>query len=307
MILFLNPNCDHDTGLSKWKKIEKEVQTRLGAFELVRVKSIQQLNDKVKEALHQGERNFIAAGGDGTIHLLLNALIQCHSKPNTILGAIGLGSSNDYHKPYNAKSLIQGIPVKLDFTRTILRDVIQIVYSDTRGKKIVRFCLINASIGITAEGNAVFSSRRKWIRMLQRVSIDAAIMASALKTIFSYSNLPAQMMVNNREEMDVSISNLGVIKNPHFTGSLCYDTPIEPDDGLIGINLSYNLSIYERIRLLLALQKRRFQGRPKARCWKATKLRVKSNRMFALEMDGEVIYTNKAEFHVLPKRLRCCS
>ena len=55
-----------------------------------------------RAALARGTRVFIAAGGDGTAHALLNALVDAPGRPPLdalALGAVGLGSSNDLHKP----------------------------------------------------------------------------------------------------------------------------------------------------------------------------------------------------------------
>ena len=193
--------------------------------------------------------------------------------------------------------------------------------------------------------------------MLQRVSVNAAITAAALKAIFTYPNIPCQLTVegsrcgspkatarqtaggsspgepspppwnaeeaelaelpgsaspvpqqrpNGREERRVAVTNLGVVKNPHFAGSFCYDMPIKPDDGRLGVHLSMGLSLRERIGLLAALRRSRFQGRPKTMSWMATRVSVKGDRVFALEADGEVIHADRAEFQILPKRVRCC-
>ncbi len=292
--------------MSQWEKVKKELYNRIGTFEIEEINSSEKIGLQVAEALKKGETRFIAAGGDGTVNLLLNAIMDLSDNPNIIIGAVGLGSSNDFHKPFRSEAFIKGISLKVDFKNAFLCDVIRIDYLDLQGSRNIRFCLINASMGVTAEGNAIFNSQHRIIKFLQRISIEAATITSALMAIFTYRNIPCSLTLNNGEEHRVSITNLGIIKNPHFTGSLCYDTPIKPDDGKLGVNLCIGLSIPERISLLIALHNHRFQGRPKTKSWIATKLSVKSDQIFALEMDGEVIHTNNAEFNILPKRVKCC-
>jgi diacylglycerol kinase (ATP) len=306
MKVFLNPHCNYGAGLSKWKKVEKDLYNRIGEFDTEEILSPENLILQVSKALGNGEHEFIAAGGDGTINLLLNSIMKLGNVPGLTIGAVGLGSSNDFHKPFRPEKFIDGIPLKVDFKNAFPCDVIRIEYRDNLGHQNTHFCLINASMGVTAEGNALFNSRIKLIKMLQVISVDAAIIAAALISILNYRNIPCQLIIENSEAKNISVTNLGIIKNPHFTGSLCYDTLIEPDDGNLGINLCIGLSLLERISMLVALYKHRFQGRPKTKSWTVKSLSVKSNQFFALEMDGEVIHTNYAKFNVIPKRVRCC-
>jgi diacylglycerol kinase (ATP) len=306
MKVFLNPHCNYGAGLSRWEKIEKGLYNRIGKFDTEEISSPESLILQVSKALKNGEHEFIAAGGDGTINLLLNSIMKIGNAPGITIGAVGLGSSNDFHKPFHPERFINGIPLRVDFKNAFPCDVICIEYRDNLGYQKTNFCLINASMGVTAEGNALFNSRIKLIKMLQMISVDAAIIAAALISILNYRNIPCQLIIENSEAQNLSVTNLGIIKNPHFTGSLCYDTPIEPDDGNLGINLCIGLSLLERISMLVALYKHRFQGRPKTKSWTAKSLSIKSNQFFALEMDGEVIHTDYAKFNVIPKRVRCC-
>jgi diacylglycerol kinase (ATP) len=304
--IFLNSHCNYGTGNSRWAKVKDEIYKRIGKFELEGIKSPDNLVVQVSEATSKGEMIFIAAGGDGTVNLLLNAIMKLDDSSNILIGAVGLGSSNDFHKPFRTETFVKGIPVRIDFGNAILCDVIRVDYQDIKEQNHTHFCLLNASIGVTAEANAFFNLRTKFIGLLQKVSINAAIIATALRTILAYHNIPCQLIIENREEEEILLTNLGVIKSPHFTGSLCYDTPISPDDGQLGVNLCYDMSLWERIGILSALSNHHFQGRPKTKTWLAKRLSLKSEKAFALEMDGEVVQTKSVEFSVMPKKVRCC-
>ena len=304
--VFLNPCCNYGTSLSRWKAIKEEIRSRIGSFETEEILTLDEIISKVSKSLEKGENVFMAAGGDGTVNLLLNAIMKVSDNPDLTIGAIGLGSSNDFHKPFRKDAFIKGVPVRIDFKNAFPCDVIRIQYQNTKGCLDTRFCLINASIGLTAEANAFFNLHSTFMKMLQRMSVNTAILYAALRTVLTYRNRSCQLTVNNGEKQNFLVTNLGIIKNPHFTGTLCYDTAIEPDDGKLGINLCMGLSLCERIGMLIALYNHRFKERPKTKLWLATRLSVKSDNFFALEMDGEVIHTNSAEFNIMPKRVRCC-
>jgi diacylglycerol kinase family enzyme len=280
----------------------------MGSFEVVETGSLDVVREALGQAVGRGERTFVAAGGDGTVNLLLSAIMGLDGGDGAdiVLGAVGLGSSNDFHKPFARNSRIAGVPVRIDCGSTRPCDVIRIDLVDDGGHTSTRFAIINASLGITAEANACFNAPSMFVRAARRISVDAAIVASVLRTLAAYRDIECRITIDGADEGRFQVSNLGVIKNPHFAGSFCYDTPIEPDDGKLGINLCERLTPFQAIATLAALSRRRFRGRPKTRSWIGERVSVEGRRSFALETDGEVVHARRAEFTVLPGRIRCC-
>jgi diacylglycerol kinase (ATP) len=306
LLVFLNPRADHGRAGARWRAVEGELAMRAPGFEVQEVTSLEGAVDSMRRAVDRGERVFVAAGGDGTVNLLVNAVMELPEEVGAGLGAIGLGSSNDFHKPFVRGSFIGGVPARIDCERAAPVDVIRVDFRGGDGSHDTRYAIINASLGITAEANASFNAPTRLIRAAKKLSVDAAIVASVLQTLATYRDVRCRIAVDGAEVGVFSVSNLGVIKNPHFAGSFCYDTPIEPDDGLIGVNLCENLTRLQVLATLAALAGRRFRGRPKTRSWVARRARAEGDRVFALETDGEVVHARTAEFSVVPKRIRCC-
>lgn len=308
MHIYLNPICDYGRGQSKWEKIERPLRLRFGEFRFEQIRSPSWLSSQVKKAVEKGERVFIAAGGDGTVNLLLNALMNNSSavKKEIIFGAIGLGSSNDFHKPFRSETFVESIPTRMNWLKTIPTDVISVRYAEVHKQALTRYSIINASIGITSQANALYNSRLPFLVRIQRISHEAAVVVSALKTIFTYRNIPCTITLERDRIRRFLITNLGVIKNPHFAGGLCYDTSVKPDDGLFGVNLATDMTKREAIKTMVGLYKKKFQGQLKTYFWWARKLSVASARTFDLEMDGEVVRANWVEFKLIPKAMRCC-
>ncbi len=305
--VFLNPRCNRNTGVSRWNKISPDIVDQIGECVVENIISTEGMAEQVLMSYNKGERRFVAAGGDGTVHLLINAVLAAGLDIEEItFGAVGLGSSNDFHKPFRRESMIRGAPVRLNFENAAKCDLMQIDYIDEGGQKATRFCILNASIGITAEANAYFNLRSRLLNTLQRLSVEAAIVAAALRSIFLFQNLPCIIRFDGGPKKDFMITNLGIIKNPHFSGALCYDTSIEPDDGKLGVYLCYDQCIRERISCLTAIYLRRFLKSEKTTCLEARHVLIRSKHVFALEMDGEVLETSQAEFTVLPKKVRFC-
>lgn len=327
-LVLLNPGCNYATGRSRWNRVETGLRARIGEFDVEELSSEAGVKEQVRAAHARGVRTFAAAGGDGTVNLVANALLELGER-GVVLGAVGLGSSNDFHKPFRKEDFIAGMPVRIDFARARPVDVIRIEY-DSEGNlghdpkprtglaaaapvrqrghvpRLVRFCLLNASIGITAEANAFFNTRTAIVKALQRVSQDLAVTAAALRSLFAFQDITVRLVIDNDPALDLPITNLGIIKRPNFAGSLKYDTEISPGDGRLGINVTYGLSLFGRIAALIALSRGRFQGRPNTICCYGIDVRVTSEREFAVELDGEIVHARTARFSVIPKAMEVC-
>ncbi len=127
--------------------------------------------------------------------------------------------------------------------------------------------------------------------------MNAAIVASVIETIATYRDVECRLTIDGADAGTFLVSSLGVIKNPHFAGSFCYDTPIEPDDGKLGVNLCERLTRFQVLATLAALSRKRFSGRPKTRTWIGERVLVEGARSFALETDGEVTRARRARVH----------
>jgi diacylglycerol kinase (ATP) len=307
MRVFINPICDYGRGLDKWHKVADDLRSRYGPFHTEQIESPEKFLRQVKDAWKKGERLFISAGGDGTLNLLLNCLLNISSGGRTfVVGAVGLGSSNDFHKPFRSETMVQKIPVRMDWKNAMETDVIRIHYQNGKNRPSSRFCLINASIGITAQANAFYNSRNLFISWAKKIGHDAAVIACALNTIVTYSNIPCTLTLEENNRLDMLLTNLGVIKNPHFAGGLCYDQAVRPDDGDLGINIGCGMSKLEAIRTLAGLYRKKFSEFPKTQSLRAKRLLVKSERSFVLELDGEVVEASSADFKIIPRAVRCC-
>jgi diacylglycerol kinase family enzyme len=130
--------------------------------------------------------------------------------------------------------------------------------------------------------------------------VDVAITAAALRTIVAFRNIRVRLRIDGGPDDEVTVTNLGIIRAPHFAGWFSYDTPVA--DGRLGVNLCGGLSRTGMLAMLAALQKGRFRGRGRTRAWSATEVRVSADREFALEMDGEVVAATEAVFRMRLRR-----
>ena len=310
MVIIINPLAGGGKAIQKWTKIKSHIYKRLGLVETILLNKNVNMKDCVAELLKQGYKNFIAGGGDGTLNVLLQNLIRLVPSTqldNIKIGAIGLGSSNDFHKPFNKQQMESGIPTMKDFASARLRDVGILSFDDNNGQKQQKYWIINASIGITAEANLFFNTPDFFLNYLKKSITNAAILYAALCTIATYYNRDINIRIGNNESKKISLTNMGVVKSPHFSGNFSYNTPFETDNGKFYINISRDMYLLDTLSLLRNLSKNNFCGLPKTESFCSNNLLVESDKRFAVEFDGEVIATHKANFSIKQKMIRVCT
>jgi diacylglycerol kinase (ATP) len=296
-LVLLNPNARRGRGRSRYAAVKAHIDD---AFEARVVETESTGNDgPIRAALDDGIRTFIAAGGDGTVNAVIDALVRLRGAitlDELTLGAVGLGSSNDAHKPL--KLQIAGIPMRIDARHAVPRDV-----GIARWDGGERAFLVSASVGVTAAANARFNHEDSVLRLLKRCWVDGAIMWAALRTIASWRNLSATLLVHETSST-VALTHLGVAKTPWLAGGLHYDTPVEA--GRFLVNLCEGMSRLRTIRTLAALARGRFVGLPGTRSWSAPRASVVLDEPCDLELDGEIFRASRVSFELLPERIRLC-
>lgn len=305
-LLLLNPASGQGRARRRYRRVRGDLASRFDLAE-IEMDSAGAWEERVERAAEAGVRIFVAAGGDGTVNALACALVSRRGKiplPEITLGAVGLGSSNDFHKPPCA--LVRGVPVRLQTRAAAPRDIARATYEDDRGVPRERIFLVSASLGVTATANALFNGGGRVWRFLKRRCVNMAILSVAVRAILRHRGIHAVLRLPESTE-EVEISSLSLLKTPHLSGSLLYDTPVDPSSGLLAVNLCHGMSRLQLLSTLAGLRRGRFLGRPGTRHWMTNRITVELERAADLELDGEVFRARRVTFDVLPEKLSVCA
>jgi diacylglycerol kinase family enzyme len=309
--VILNPYANAGNGAKRWRTVQNSPDgIRLGLSHAPLFDAQpNELGDWVKEKYGKGSRFFVVAGGDGTLHSSLNTCLAL-DLPEAVYGAIGVGSSNDFQKPYTAsgRGTIAGYHARLDFEKASLHDIgtLDCVLG---GLKKSRFFFINASLGVTAEANDLFNRGEFGISALKRVWVEGAIVLAALATFATYRNTRALIRLDaSLPEAEIEVTNLGMIKNRFFSGSFHYDLAPGPDDGMLGVHLCKEMGRIQMLKTLFLLSQGKFSGRPNtlSRFSKAITIQRKGKKPLIIETDGEISYADSCAIGLAEKRIRLC-
>ncbi len=301
-LVLVNPASGGGRGRARWERV-RDATDALRHARVVETDLAGEWRSAVRCALESGTRLFIAAGGDGTVSALADGLARGPVPlGECALGAIGLGSSNDFHKPF--ARTVAGVPVRIQPSDD-RRDVCVARYTAPDGRTHTRCFLISASVGVVAEANAFFNDGDAAQRWLRARWTGAAIVRAALHTIATYANVGARLRSVRGSEA-TAVTSLSVSKTRYVSGMFCYGESVAPDDGLLAAHLCEGMSRLEALRALADLARGRFEGRPKRRHWKAPRVALAAREPVALELDGEVVRASRVTFGVLKEQVRLC-
>lgn len=309
MILIVNPAAGGGTAVRKLKSVESDIRSRHGEYRAEFTRSAAELRSLVCASFDAGERHFVAAGGDGCVNALATAIMTGLTEAqrrSVALGAIGLGSSNDFHKPLAPDRIIAGIPFKMDFTSIRPRDLV-ILECERDGVNDGHFFLVNASVGLTAAANRFFNGPGRLLHVMKRMSSAAAILHAAFRTMVMYRNIRITIATDPHGARDASVTNLAILKSPHVSGGLRFPGEASYDSGLMRFYLATDLELGGRFGLFRDLAAGRAPSGTTISTWDSPRGTIRSDRPFDFEFDGEVTSTKCVHLSVLPRHLQVCT
>lgn len=309
MLILVNKTSNSGQGAVKWEKVEHYLKQQKISYDARCPGSADECVDIIRQEIKADQKLFIAAGGDGTANLVLNTLFNPETDApydGITYGAIGLGSSNDFHKPFEDFPDADGVPLRVNESAAKAVDVGMVTFTDINGKEGKQYFILNASIGFVAQGNAYFNSGKKILNWINSKSNDLAIAYTILVNLFTYKNFKATIQLDDKPASDHNVTAMGIIKKVQFAGDLKYDTPVTDDDGMFDVNLWENMGKIRLIRTISSVSEGKFTGLPNTRTWRAKKVGIIPEKPIPLEYDGEISYVTKADLSVLPKILNVC-
>lgn len=296
-LVLLNPAAGGGRAERRWARVAGAVP---GPCRVVRLTPGWEA--ALEAAIGDGAHLLLAAGGDGTVGTLADAAMRLTGgrTEGLVLGAIGLGSSNDFHRPLGR--WVAGVPLRADPASAVWRDLGRARWCGPDGAWRERVFAVSASLGLLAEGNARFGGSGVVMRGLRRRCTPAAIGLAALQAVASHRNLAARV-----DGSTIEVTALWVAKTPWVSGGLCSDLPGAPDDGALAVALCVGLTRSGALGALAGMARGRFLGRPGCHGWPAERVEVELERDAPLELDGELVRARRVVFEVVPRAMRVCA
>lgn len=252
--------------------------------------------DLARRARVEGRELVVAAGGDGTVHEVVNGLLaEGPGEGVPMLGLIPAGSGCDYARTFGVPSDIEGAVAGL-VTEAAPRlvDVGQVDYQDGANRRSCLFTNV-AQAGIGAEV-AARAGRLPSALGAARYAVAFALTLPGHRSSTALAEMPG-------DRYEGPLTNLVVALGQYFGGGMRIAPTADPGDGLFDVQIQFG----SKLDYTVALPKV-FRGKhlphPRVREKRVPKIDVASDPAERVEADGEILGTTPATFAVVPGALR---
>ena len=275
-LVIRNPAAGRGRALRQWEEVRRKLDFTFD--EIVTSRPLEACEVTIREA-HRYQC-IIAAGGDGTVHEVVNGLMRSGSRAS--LGVIPLGSGDDF-----AKLLSQDRkPRRFDVGRI------------TCGSEI-RYFANGMDIGFGAHGARNVASVPRFL-----TGFGAYLAALAL-TLVRYPLLRVRLQLDDAPPFDFTTAMTAVMNGTTFGGSFRVCPEARPDDGLLDLLLVDAVGRLEILQLVPKILRGAHAGDPRLRLLRARRVMIQSVEPLLVEADGEIAFEKalRLEIEVLPGAL----
>ncbi len=287
--------CNRRSGRGSVEKALPEVIERLNARDLEHeirfTEGPGHASHIAREALRGGTRFLVAMGGDGTIHEVVNGMIEndVAIDPDSVLGVVAAGSGSDFIKTFGLPSA-PGVAVShLDGDGSFTIDIGKVTFQE-EGRTVSRYFPNIAEVGIGAE---VVARAARLPRFLGPTVYFFAFWATLRK------HRTAQVVVDLVDrKYEGPMNNLVVANCQFFGGGMKIAPKAAPTDGVLDIQIEHARK-KDAIALIPRIYKGEHVPHPDIEEAKRARVSITSDRPLLIEADGEVLGHTPATFEVL--------
>lgn len=305
--VLLNGQAGGGCAAKKWYGLEAHLAAELGRPAAVYDQSADWAS-LVSQAAQHGPAMIIAAGGDGTVHRVANLLLAggLEDEAAPLMGAVALGSSNDFHKPLDGCRRIQGVPIRCDWEDPVRQNVLRIEHSRGAARRHVEYAVTGCSLGAVALGNELFNHKWGPVKLARRLGVSTGVWCASLAAIAKQRPFGVGLVVEGRPVYEGDACLVGLYVNRHFTGTLSYGGAVDVSSPQMGVIVLPGVSLPKRVALLGRAARSGLSGDPCVRSWQGTSCEVTLARPGLLEMDGEVVQASHVRVQLVPGALGVC-
>jgi YegS/Rv2252/BmrU family lipid kinase len=291
--IIANPTSGNRNFSKHWKEIQQLLNQKKIDFSFAFTQFSKHEIELVQNAIQKGFRNIISIGGDGTLHHVVNGIMQQrYVKTSDItIAVIPLGTGNDWIKTYNIPNNIEKAIEIISKKKTILQDIGVL---ETDNNPVSYF---NNVAGLGYDGYTVYK-----LKTLKHFG-PIAYLLSGLAGLLFYKKTVFKISFNNKIiETNCLMALVGICK--FSGGGMQFTKEVHTADGLFDITIAKNLNIFDLIFNIKKLYNGNIVHHKKVETYKTKEITIipQSSKPF-IQADGELIGTGKVTVKMIAKAL----
>jgi diacylglycerol kinase (ATP) len=253
-----------------------------------------------REAVEDHGRRFVVAiGGDGTVHEVVNGLVDAATGEvrgdDPVLGIVAGGTGCDLTRTFGLDRSPEVVAAHLDGDQTVRMDLGRVHLVGTGGGQRT---LLFANVAEAGYGGLVTDLANRLPRRLGTARYALAIIGAVTRF-----KLVESVVTVDQGTTAEPMSNVIVANGQFFGGGLHVAPRALPYDGKFNVQVWQGKPL-DVLRAGPELRKGTHLARADVREWQSSTVEIDAERPLLIEADGEVLGTTPATFDVLANVLR---
>jgi YegS/Rv2252/BmrU family lipid kinase len=292
--IIVNPSSGNRNISEQWEKIQQLLKTKKIDFSFAFTQFSKHEIELVDKAIQNGFRNIISIGGDGTLHHVVNGIMQQRyvKTSNITIAVIPQGTGNDWIKTYNIPNDIEKAIEIISKKKTILQDIGVL---ETENNIVSYF---NNVAGLGYDGYIVNK-----LKTLKRFG-SIAYLLSGLAGLLFYKKSVFKIIFDDKTiETKCLMTIFGLCK--FSGGGMQFTKDVNSSDGLFDITIAKNLNLFDLVFNLPKLYSGKIVHHKKVETYKTKEITVipQTTKPF-IQADGELIGTGKVSLKIIEKAIK---
>lgn len=284
-IVFVNPSSAGGRALEAKERIESCLSGSGLEYRLHITRSLEDMKKTIRDCLPTDYTNFVAAGGDGTAHYLVNELADT----DKTVGIIPMGSGNDI-------ALNLGIPLDVEGScKVITAGRTKKLDLGVINDKYYYLCI--AGSGFDSQVNDLANNTRFPVKGPSKYTYSVyktLLTFRSRRFTFSYDG-----QVRDLDGMMVAAANM-----PSYGGGMKITPQASPQSGVFDVCIIKRMSKLHFIQVFPKVYEGRHTDDPKVEIFRTDQLTLDSEYNFSVFADGEYICRLPATFRMAPGKIR---
>jgi diacylglycerol kinase (ATP) len=308
-LVIYNPIAGRGRVQSQWPQVEQALQAAGVEFDAVASRAPLDAVQLAREASRK-YNSVIGVGGDGTLHEIVNGLLQASGEDETIpLGVIPLGNGDDFAKvipplaPIGGKSFDWHLAVeKIARGETRLFDAGRMLGDHLRPDigEGAHYFVNGMDVGFGAHAARNFTTVPRFLKGM------SAYLAAIFKTMIQYPIIRLSVQLDDQAPFQQTTTMTAITNGRCFANGFWVCPDASPDDGLFDLMVTQAVSRLTILRLIPKITKGSHTNEPVLKMYRARRVVLDSQAPLLVEADGELPYleTHHLELDILPRKLR---
>lgn len=270
-------------------------QTNLGSVKFISTLRKKHAIELAKQATENGCDYLIAVGGDGTLHEVINGVLQSNIPANEypVIGLLPYGSANDFARTAQISNSIEELIELIQSNTTQKIDLGKIIVQNTQE---TRYFINIAGIGLGPEvaqkleqSSSVFGPEFNYFKQI-------------IKGFLSYVKKEVSC-TSSSWHWKGKLLQMAVANGRYYGNAICTAPDAKLTDGQFQVAIFGDLSIWDYIVNLGNLKKGVKIKLPQVSYYTTNEVFIESNDSCSIEADGEYVDLVPATISVLPKAI----